>query len=103
LLCDWTDEFILFVLTASHLFTVSLKYIRSDCFIVCDVPQSDKIFKFLEGPVYITHEIKKRFYCLLSVHGYRAHFLSLLRHSENIPLMHKMMIRRYRTQFWLYL
>ena len=23
---DWTDEFILFVLTASHLFTISLKY-----------------------------------------------------------------------------
>jgi hypothetical protein len=99
---DWTDEFILFVLTASHLFTISLKYIRSDCFIVRGVPQSGNNLKFSEGLVYVTHEILKLFYCFFSVHGDRAHFLSLLRHSESIPLMHRMMMKCYRTQFWLH-
>jgi hypothetical protein len=33
---DLTDEFILFVSTASHLFAISVKYLRSDCFIVYD-------------------------------------------------------------------
>jgi len=51
----------------------------------------------------MTHEILKHVYCLFSVHGHRAHFLSLLRHSENIPLMYRTTIRCYRTQFWWHL
>jgi len=50
----------------------------------------------------MTHEILNLVYCLFSVHGHRAHFFSLLRHSENIPLKHRMVIRCYRTQFWLH-